>query len=540
MLTKRCLFLALIGLGFLIPVSAQTIFNCSSFNNNGSGACSAAESYPVPSTDFWVRGGTGDVISGAINFVPTESLHNGYGLWYSTTGNIQAFTTTFTFVPNGWNFAFVLQNTNSTPGYEGTTFSSGASCEAGFYQDDGVDPTPNNLFAMDFDSSGYDGSSYTYSTVQIYQQHQSPCQPNDDGAHWYSTNKISTSPVPLNSPVNSQYSTTGDTYSATVTYDGATVTLNMYDVTAGGSCPGASCFTQTWSNVSIPSLVTATTSYLGFTSGVGSGSPQEPTQYPLNVKSWSYTVNSPTASPSFTAWNAGTTTNNGTVSAASPIYSIAPGTYSSTQSVSLSTSTSGGYICYTLAASTPTLYPQPDNNGGCAEGTLYSGPVSVSSSQTLYAMAGTNWGTGPPSSLVAGVYTITSGGSAATPTFSPAAGTYSSAQSVTISDATSGATIYYTTNGTTPTTSSTKYTGPVTVSSTETLEAIAVVTGDTNSTVASAAYTIASSLPSVSTPTFSPAAGTYSSAQSVTISDASSGATIYYTTNGTTPTTSST
>jgi hypothetical protein len=79
---------------------------------------------------------------------------------------------------------------------------------------------------------------------------------------------------------------------------------------------------------------------------------------------------------------------------------------------------------------------------------------------------------------------------AATPTFSLAGGTYSTAQTVTISDATSGATIYYTTNGTTPTTSSTKYTGTITVSSTETLQAIATASGYETSLLWSAAYII--------------------------------------------------
>jgi trimeric autotransporter adhesin len=127
---------------------------------------------------------------------------------------------------------------------------------------------------------------------------------------------------------------------------------------------------------------------------------------------------------------------------------------------------------------------------------------------------------------------------AATPSFSPAAGTYSSVQTVTISDATSGATIYYTINGTTPTTSSAVYSAPITVGATETLEAIAVASGHSTSAIATAAYTI--SLPTAAAPTFSPAAGTYPNAQTVTISDATSGAKIYYTTNGTTPTTSST
>ena len=80
---------------------------------------------------------------------------------------------------------------------------------------------------------------------------------------------------------------------------------------------------------------------------------------------------------------------------------------------------------------------------------------------------------------------------AAMPTFSPAGGTYSSAPMVSISDATSGATIYYTTDGeTSPTSSSTLYTGPFTVSSGETVQAIAIASGYNNSAVTSVTYTI--------------------------------------------------
>src|SRR5262249_5569677 len=140
------------------------------------------------------------------------------------------------------------------------------------------------------------------------------------------------------------------------------------------------------------------------------------------------------------------------------------------------------------------------------------------------------------SSVATATYTIQQ--TAATPTFSPAAGTYPAAQSVTISDSTSGATIYYTTDGSAPTTSSTRYTAPVSVSSTTTLKAIATASGFSTSAVGTAGYTI--NLPVAATPTFSPAARTYASPQQVPIGDPTAGAAIYYTTDGSTPTTAST
>ena len=90
--------------------------------------------------------------------------------------------------------------------------------------------------------------------------------------------------------------------------------------------------------------------------------------------------------------------------------------------------------------------------------------------------------------------TITLNAAAATnvakPTFSPAAGRYTEAQTVTISCATEGVAIYYTTDGSTPTASSTRYTSPITIEETTTLKAIAVNADGEESLVATAKYII--------------------------------------------------
>ncbi len=127
----------------------------------------------------------------------------------------------------------------------------------------------------------------------------------------------------------------------------------------------------------------------------------------------------------------------------------------------------------------------------------------------------------------------------AAPVFSPQAGSYSVPQSVTLNDGTAGAVIYYTTNGTAPTTSSSVYSGPIAVGiGTTTIKAMAIASGSSQSAVVTATYIVGQQV--TATPTFSPAAGTYATTQSVTLNDSTAGAVIYYTTNGTTPTTSST
>ena len=81
-----------------------------------------------------------------------------------------------------------------------------------------------------------------------------------------------------------------------------------------------------------------------------------------------------------------------------------------------------------------------------------------------------------------------SGSTAETPTFSPVPGLYTSPISVSIASATAGASIYYTIDGTAPTTSSTLYTAPIQLSQTTTVKAMATAAGYQNSPTATATY----------------------------------------------------
>lgn len=121
----------------------------------------------------------------------------------------------------------------------------------------------------------------------------------------------------------------------------------------------------------------------------------------------------------------------------------------------------------------------------------------------------------------------------AAPAFSPAEGVYATPQAVTLSTATEGAEIRYTTDGSAPTpTSGTVYKAPLTISVSATVRAIAYKNGWNDSPVSSAAYTITGTVAAVQ---FSPDGGSFDAPVSVTLSTDTSGAEIWYTTDGSEP-----
>ena len=204
------------------------------------------------------------------------------------------------------------------------------------------------------------------------------------------------------------------------------------------------------------------------------------------------------------------------------------GEFSGSVEVSMETTTSGATIYYTLDGSPPTV-----------DSTVYTAPYTLTVDSTIQAMAvapGYN-----ASDVVIADFVVTAiTSSALTPTITPAGGAFSGSVAVSLETATPGATIYYTTNGTTPSTTSHEYAGPFTLTTDATVQAIAVAAGYADSAVSSAVFTVEGvGSPSAISPTITPDGGAFSGSVEVSLETATPGATIYYTTNGTTPSTTS-
>lgn len=203
-----------------------------------------------------------------------------------------------------------------------------------------------------------------------------------------------------------------------------------------------------------------------------------------------------------------------TITVPTPSFSTGTGLYTGDQSITLSSSLSGATILYKIGTASYNTYTGAFNTAGSATYTAYA-------TKSGYADSGT----------VAVTYTI----KLAAPTLSYASATVANDFNLTMS-ATSGATIRYTTNGSTPDSNSSIYSSALTISGTQTVKAIAQKSGYTDSSVSTGTYTFV-----VADPTFDPVSGAEVVLNDVvTISTLTNGATIYYTTDGTTPSDSST
>ncbi len=184
--------------------------------------------------------------------------------------------------------------------------------------------------------------------------------------------------------------------------------------------------------------------------------------------------------------------------------------------VTLATETQDAVIYYTTDGSVPTT-----------ESTKYTEPFNLTSTRTVKAIAILSGLA--DSTVLSQSVTIEA---AATPVISSKG--YNGGKNITIACETEGATIYYTTDGTAPTTDSTKYDGTFNVSSSQTVKAIAVCSGYTTSAIATENVSVlTAAAPTITT------AG-YFGGKTVTLSSTTTGAKIYYTTDGSDPTEEST
>ena len=258
------------------------------------------------------------------------------------------------------------------------------------------------------------------------------------------------------------------------TNPGGSASNNGYYLNKQG-CPDSQYPSETGTVCTNP-LITST-AINAINPNLQSGSPMIGAGVAISGVTNDYNGNSRPSSPSIGAFEL----VGGTPTVATPTSTPPAGSFTGSVSVTLATTTPSATICYTTDGTTPTA----TTAGTCSHGTPYSSAISLSSTTTLNAIGTLSGDTN--SSLFTGTFTVIP--LVATPSCTPTAGTYTSAQTVTCSSTTSGSTTYCTINGAAPTTSSPVCTS-IAIASTVTLKAISAASGATNSAIISQPYTI--------------------------------------------------
>ena len=247
---------------------------------------------------------------------------------------------------------------------------------------------------------------------------------------------------------------------------------------------------------------------------------------PAGVYSLTYCVSNTNCTKCDTM-NATVTAQSGQV--ATPVITPATGSYLGGQTVVISCATPGASIYYTTSGNTPVI--------GVGHTKLYVGSFFISATTTVKAIAVASGLSN--SGQATNTISITIPEVVATPVITPAAGTYLGPRTVTITCPTPGATIHFTSTGNTPGTTlntiTKLYTGPFTITGNVTIKAIGLKTGMSVSATATNVFTINTQNTTVATPVITPATGTYLGPQTVSISCATVGSSIYYTTSGNNP-----
>ncbi len=334
--------------------------------------------------------------------------------WATTPLNVSAFVSDFTFQmvnPGADGFTFALQGrgTSALGSYGGALGYAGI---------------PDSV-ALKFDI--YDNSGEGKNSIGIYTGGEQPMVPATD---------LTGSGILL---------TSGDVFHVHLIYNGTALQVAITDTKTSATYSAAF-------PIDIPGALGTSLGFVGFTGGTGSMT------LTTDILNWTFTPGAQMV-------------------AAEPMFSPSPGTYPSAVQVSLSSLTPNATIYYTIDGS------QPGNTSA-----VYQGPIRVSANALTVKAFARALGL-QDSPIVTGTYAIQQP-NVAPPVFTPAPGTYNSSQTITITTSAPGATILYTTDGTTPTAASTKYTGPITLIATDTLQAVSLIPTVGFSDVTSGDYVI--------------------------------------------------